>query len=410
MSALPVRLAVQTLRANLLRTVLSTLGIVMGAASLSAVLALGDGAEAFARRRIEGEGVLSILLSARTFDRIDGVRVPRTTPVAFTTADVGALADTLGPTAGVTLVRKSVLRWRTAAEAAAATPPAEHAATASGLAVAGTVTPTVVQAGRPLTGTDLAGEATVAVVSAPVAKMVAAAPAAAVGQDLVIGGARRVRIVGVLPDRVGRDEPVVILPFALLAVVTPAIQEPHTLIVQAPDVDAVESMKTTATRWAEARYAGGVTVAATGLQRLQDVAQGILVFKLLMGAFTAIALLVGGIGIMNVLLASVLERTREIGVRRAVGARRRDIVAQFLAESIAISGTGSLLGLALGLGAAFAFTAVMRARSEALIYAAVTPQTVAASVAAALLTGLVFGIYPAVRASRLPPVDAIRAE
>jgi hypothetical protein len=96
MSALPVRLAVQTLRANLLRTVLSTLGIVMGAASLSAVLALGDGAEAFARRRIEGEGLLSIVLSARTFDRIDGVRVPRA-PVQFTTADVGALADTLGP-------------------------------------------------------------------------------------------------------------------------------------------------------------------------------------------------------------------------------------------------------------------------------------------------------------------------
>ena len=180
--------------------------------------------------------------------------------------------------------------------------------------------------------------------------------------------------------------------------------------MQAPDVDAVEPLKAIATRWSTARYADGVTVAATGLQRLRDVAQGILLFKLLMGAFTAIALLVGGIGIMNVLLASVLERTREIGVRRAVGARRRDIVAQFLAESVAISGTGSLLGLALGLGGAFAFTAVMRARSEALIYAAVTPQTVAASLAAALVIGVVFGLYPAFRASRLPPVDAIRAE
>ena len=113
---------------------------------------------------------------------------------------------------------------------------------------------------------------------------------------------------------------------------------------------------------------------------------------------------------MNVLLASVLERTREIGVRRAVGARRRDIVAQFLAESIAIAATGGLLGLALGLGGAFAFTAVMRARSAALIYAAVTPPTIVASLGAALVTGVVFGLYPAFRAARLPPVDAIRSE
>ena len=112
-----------------------------------------------------------------------------------------------------------------------------------------------------------------------------------------------------------------------------------------------------------------------------------------MGAFTGISLLVGGIGIMNIMLASVTERTREIGIRRALGASAPRHRAQFLAESVAISGTGSLLGLALGLGGAFAFTAVMRARTEALIYAAVTPQTVAASMAAALITGMLFGIY-----------------
>ena len=129
-----------------------------------------------------------------------------------------------------------------------------------------------------------------------------------------------------------------------------------------------------------------------------------------MGAFTAIALLVGGIGIMNVLLASVLERTREIGVRRAVGARRRDVVLQLLAESVAIAIAGSLIGLAAGIGGAFAVTALMRARTEALIYAAVTPGTIVASIAAATITGLVFGVYPALRAARLAPVDAIRAE
>jgi putative ABC transport system permease protein len=409
MSALPLRLAVQTLRANLLRTVLSTLGIVMGAASLSAVLALGDGAEAFARRRIEGEGLLTILLSARTFDRIDGVRVPRPSPVQFTATDVGTLAGALGRGAGVTLVRKGAVRWRTEAEASVVPPPAEHAALASGLATAGIVAPIAVQAGRPLDGADLAAGTPVAVVSAPVARTVAGSPAAALDRHLVAGG-QRVRIVGVLPDRAGRDEATMLVPLALLAALTAGGHEPPALVVQAPDIDTVEPLKAVATRWAAARFADGVDVAATGIQRLRDVSQGILLFKLLMGAFTAIALLVGGIGIMNVLLASVLERTREIGVRRAVGARRRDIVAQFLAESIAIAGAGSLLGLALGLGGAFAFTAVMRARSDALIYAAVTPQTVAASLAAALVTGVVFGLYPALRASRLPPVDAIRAE
>ena len=129
-----------------------------------------------------------------------------------------------------------------------------------------------------------------------------------------------------------------------------------------------------------------------------------------MGAFTAIALLVGGIGIMNVLLASVLERTREIGVRRAVGARRRDIVAQFLAESVAISGTGSLLGLALGLGGAFAFTAVMRARSEALIYAAVDAADRRRVARRGARHRRRLRPLPGLPGGRLPPVDAIRAE
>jgi putative ABC transport system permease protein len=409
MSTLPVRLALQTLRANLLRTVLSTLGIVMGAASLSAVLALGDGAEAFARRRIEGEGLQTILLSAKTADQIDGVRVSRADPVRFTPADAGTLAAALGAGSGVTLVRKAVLRWRTPAEAAAGAAAAEHAAVAQGLAVSGVVEPAAVQAGRALSPADLAGGVSAAVVSAPVARLIAGSAAAAVGQDLVVG-ATRLRVVGVLPDRAGRDTPVVLLPYGALIALTPQVQEPDALVAQAPSVEAVETLKGTAARWAAARYGDGVTVAATGLQRLRDVAQAMLLFKLLMGAFTAIALLVGGIGIMNVLLASVLERTREIGVRRAVGARRRDIVGQFLAESLAISGAGSLVGLAVGLGAAFAFTALMRARTDALIYAAITPQTVVASIAAALVTGLLFGIYPALRAARLAPVDAIRAE
>ena len=89
--------------------------------------------------------------------------------------------------------------------------------------------------------------------------------------------------------------------------------------------------------------------------------------------------------------------------------RERDVL-QLLAESVAIALTGSLIGLALGIGGAFAVTALMRVRTEALIYAAVTPGTIVASLAAATITGLVFGVYPALRAARLAPVDAIRTE
>ena len=90
------------------------------------------------------------------------------------------------------------------------------------------------------------------------------------------------------------------------------------------------------------------------MARLQQIAKGILVFKMLMGAFTAISLLVGGIGITNVLLASMLERTREIGIRKAVGARHRDVLLQFLVESVSITTVGALAGAALGMVGAVA--------------------------------------------------------
>ncbi|HEU4698493.1 MAG TPA: FtsX-like permease family protein, partial [Gemmatimonadales bacterium] len=143
---------------------------------------------------------------------------------------------------------------------------------------------------------------------------------------------------------------------------------------------------------------------------LEQAQQGILVFKLVMGAFAAIALLVGGIGIMNVLVASVIERTREIGIRKATGARHRDILVQFLSEAVAISGVGAVLGAAAGLAGAFTAAAVIRHVSQARLYAAFTWGTLLVAATASVLVGLGAGMYPALRAARLSPIDAIRHE
>jgi putative ABC transport system permease protein len=113
---------------------------------------------------------------------------------------------------------------------------------------------------------------------------------------------------------------------------------------------------------------------------------------------------------MNVLLASVAERTREIGIRKATGARPRDVLIQFLAESVTITGVGSLIGISLGLAAAFVITSIIRAQTRAILFAAFTWGTVAVAVGAAVVVGLTFGMYPALRASRLSPIDAIRHE
>jgi len=156
-------------------------------------------------------------------------------------------------------------------------------------------------------------------------------------------------------------------------------------------------------------WAKRVTVANRS-ERVAQAQQAMLLFKLFMGAITGISLLVGGIGVMNVLLAAVAERTREIGIRRAVGAARRHILAQFLAESVTISGVGSVAGIVLGITGAYGITALIRANSSAEMYAGISVSTVLVAVLATVTVGVAFGLYPALLASRLSPIDAIRHE
>src|SRR5690606_14868682 len=127
-------------------------------------------------------------------------------------------------------------------------------------------------------------------------------------------------------------------------------------------------------------------------------------FEIVMISIAGISLLVGGIGIMNIMLATVLERTREIGIRRAIGARQRDIVRQFLIEAVLISIVGGLLGIAAGVGAAQAISIF------AEMPTVVTAISIAVAFGVSVGVGLLFGIYPAMQAAKLDPIEAIRYE
>jgi putative ABC transport system permease protein len=145
----------------------------------------------------------------------------------------------------------------------------------------------------------------------------------------------------------------------------------------------------------------GVTIPAALLEQQKRTQT---IFTYVMVAIAAISLLVGGIGIMNIVLATVLERTREIGVRRAIGARRADIVRQFLSESVLISVGGGLLGIGIGF-----FLSWLIAHSAGW-KTIVTTSSVVVAFGVAVATGVVFGIYPAMKASRIDPIEALRYE
>ncbi len=127
-------------------------------------------------------------------------------------------------------------------------------------------------------------------------------------------------------------------------------------------------------------------------------------FNLVLGAIAAISLIVGGIGIMNIMLASVTERTREIGIRRALGAKRRDIIIQFLIETVILSGAGGVIGVAIGIAIPYFITLFAHVMTIVTFWAPMVAFSISG------LVGIVFGIYPAMRAADMDPVEALRHE
>ena len=284
------------------------------------------------------------------------------------------------------------------------------------ITVRGRLSDSLLLAGRVFTNAEGAAGALLVVISHRLASDVAHGrqPAGVVGDTLLFQGKPR-RVVGVLKAELNDRARRAVMPVAAVsgAIVVGQNERPAQLLLTAPSIEAVAPTRTVLERWAAQQFGASwkdrVSI-VTDESRVEQARKALLLFKVFMGALMSISLIVGGIGIMNVLLSSVIERTREIGIRKATGAAQRHILWQFLCESVAITGVGSMIGLVIGVGAAFGVTAIMRRVANAPIQAWLSLSTVLVAIGASVLVGLVFGLYPAMRAARLSPIDAIHHE
>lgn len=180
--------------------------------------------------------------------------------------------------------------------------------------------------------------------------------------------------------------------------------EYHEAVIRVEDVAQVESRAEALRHLMKSNHKKDDWRIIVPIELLKQAERTKQIFSIVLGSIAAISLLVGGIGIMNIMLASVTERTREIGIRRALGARQADIVVQFLIETVLLAGVGGLLGVVLGLGIPMAVqhfagvTTIIKMWSPVLAFSI------------SVLTGVAFGIYPASRAAKMNPVEALRHE
>ena len=396
-----VRSALQTLRGNPMQTLMSLLGLVIGVAALVGVLSLGDGMEAFGRQQLETTtSVQGMVVRAQTTRMVDGVTLRRESPATLDIEAADALAALLGDSARVMLLRSAATEI--------GTPSSEKVSAARVQAVStvlADLSPYELLKGRWLTDQEIRDSASVAVVATSVLSRLVDDPEPGVQiriEDRVLD------VVGIynsdLPATSG-----VVVPVSLSDIVPDG---GTVLQLRASRVEEIPAIKERILDWAASRYDGDREALSveTSEMRVEQVRRAIRLFKLIMGLITGISVLVGGVGIMNVMTMSVRERTKEIGVRKATGARKGDIVFQFLVEAVAVSMFGCLIGVLVGLAGIFTVTPIIKAITDVPFQAGFSWGTIGIVAIVGATVGIVFGTYPAFRAARLNPVDAMRYE
>jgi len=395
-------LAFLNIRSNFFHTFLSVLGIVIGVAALVSILSLIDGMEEYAKKEISSTTSLNMIsVTSEALKRVDGISLRKDSVTFLNYQDFQDLQSKLSRPA------KGYLFQRIAKELSLEDDTINTVAYTTG--VNGFEADSVLH-GRILLNTDMDTRAEVCVLTEKLARTLAGnSPLNTLIGKRVIYPNRTLTIVGIANHKLAMGHEL-FFPFTLISTNELKNNLPQ-CSVEAENIVDVPQLKEEISAFLIDRFTKKHDFKiSTNEQRVAQATKAFGIFRIIMGLIVGISVVVGGVGVMNVLLISVTERTAEIGIRKAVGANRRDIILLFLSESITVSAFGSLLGLIFGTLFTMAAIPIIKALTEAPFQAAYTWNTFFVIAVVAIVVGIVFGTYPAIRASRLDPVEAIRHE
>ncbi|MBC8264277.1 MAG: ABC transporter permease [Anaerolineales bacterium] len=400
-----VRVALGSLVANKLRSGLTMLGIIIGVGAVIALVAAGAGAQAEVAERFEslGANMLTISPGAMSFR---GVSFGSASAQSLTNDDVEAIAHLASSVSAIApqySARSQQMAYGSE----------NYQTTVLGVTPGYlTVANWQVERGRFIESLDLTNLAKVVVLGATVVEELFGDLVNPLGKTVKINR-QNYQVVGIMAAKGGGgtdDQVFIPLSTAQIKFGGAGNTSLGAINVQVVSADKME--------WAQAELAAILRAShgrtssqaddftiQNATQMVETVQATMGTFTVLLGSIAGISLLVGGIGVMNIMLVSVTERTREIGIRKAVGAKRRDIMAQFLVEAIVLTFLGGLIGVLAGYGGAQVVTPLMGGTR-----ALVTPNSVIMALSVSIAVGLFFGLYPAGRAAALNPIDALRHE